>query len=136
MSTAFEQLIGRPAWMADANCRGSNTELFFVERGDGDGTKAAKAICRACDVQAECLSYAITNGERDGVWGGKAPKQRRVIARRAGFTRRGKPPAECGTTAGYARHRRNGEQPCAACRQAYNRYQNDYKAARRAAGAA
>ena len=27
-------------------------------------------------------------------------------------------PAPCGTTAAYARHLRNGEQPCDACREA------------------
>lgn len=134
MSTAFEQLIGRPAWMADANCRGMDTEMFHAERGDAATVQAAKAICRACDVQAECLAYAITNGETFGIWGGKSRKERLAIARRAGFsTKAVRPPAECGTLGGHSRHRDNGEKPCDECRQAFNRYQNERNAARRAA---
>ncbi len=37
-------------------------------------------------------------------------------------TRGQKPPAKCGTTSGYRRHRRLGEPACDACRAAHARY--------------
>ena len=36
--------------------------------------------------------------------------------------------SECGTPAGVLRHRRDGEQPCAACRNAGNTYQRERSA--------
>lgn len=38
-----------------------------------------------------------------------------------------------GTPAAYRRHQRHGETPCEACRQARNRYQAEYRRARREA---
>lgn len=52
-----------------------NPELWFPERGAA--TEPAKAICRACPVQTDCLTYAITNGEKHGIWGGKSERERR-----------------------------------------------------------
>jgi hypothetical protein len=46
---------------------------------------------------------------------------------------RTKAPAECGTEAGYKRHRRLGEETCADCRRAVREAQED-RAARHAAG--
>jgi hypothetical protein len=48
----------------------------------------------------------------------------------------GKPPgrpvtAEHGSVSAYKRHRRHSEQPCTACRLAWNRYQRDYQRGRK-----
>ena len=80
MST-LDELIRRPEWMADANCRGLDPEMFFP--GRGATIDNLREICRRCDVQAECLTYAINNGEKNGFWGGKSERQRRVIRRKA-----------------------------------------------------
>lgn len=122
------EMLQRPAWMAEANCRGMDPEMFYVERGDSAGLKAARAVCRACDVQAECLAYAVNNGEKFGVWGGLSEKQRRTIRRDYGVSE-----ARCGTHAGYQRHRRDGETPCLACREANNAYSRERHRARGAA---
>jgi WhiB family transcriptional regulator, redox-sensing transcriptional regulator len=47
-------------------------------------TKAAIAICHACPVESECLTYAITTeGHRDrGIWGGMTHKQRTALKAR------------------------------------------------------
>ena len=37
-----------------------------------------------------------------------------------------RPIAECGTRSGYKRHRANGEEACASCKQAQSDYVNDY----------
>ncbi len=110
------ELIQRPTWMADANCKGADPDLFFP--GRGDPAPHAKEVCRACDVQAECLTYAINNGERSGIWGGTDGMERRAIRRRFGFGRVNE--AECGTTSGYQKHRLRGEATCDDCREAAN----------------
>ena len=38
---------------------------------------AAKAVCRRCPVQIECLTDALAQGDRFGVWGGLSPRERR-----------------------------------------------------------
>lgn len=71
----------RPDWHADANCRGMDPELFFP--GVGEAVKHIKAICRQCDVQVECATFALNSGERFGIWGGLSERDRRVLRRRA-----------------------------------------------------
>ncbi len=65
------------SWQDFANCRGADADLFFPERGAS--TRKAKAICAACQVQEECLEYAITEGEKFGIWGGLSERERRKI---------------------------------------------------------
>lgn len=74
------RLFERPDWMADANCRGVDPDVFFPERGMD--TSQVKAICRACDVQAECLAYALNGHERFGIWGGTSERERRRLRKR------------------------------------------------------
>ena len=70
----------RPAWHADANCRGLDPVLFFP--GLGEAADEAKAVCRRCDVQVECLTESLNSGEKHGIWGGKSERERRAIRRR------------------------------------------------------
>lgn len=42
--------------------------------------------------------------------------------------------APCGTVAGYARHKRFGEEPCDACRAKHNEYHREYARRRRRLG--
>jgi WhiB family redox-sensing transcriptional regulator len=71
--------VGELAWQDYANCRGADADLFFPERGAS--TRKAKAICNACEVKAECLEYAIVNGEKFGIWGGMSERERRRVRR-------------------------------------------------------
>jgi WhiB family transcriptional regulator, redox-sensing transcriptional regulator len=41
----------------------------------------ALAFCTACDIRETCLSWALKNGERYGVWGGLTEQQRRRVVR-------------------------------------------------------
>lgn len=66
-------------WMANAACAGVDPDLFFPERGDS--TREAKALCRRCDAQSDCLDYALTQGERFGIWGGTSERERRRMRR-------------------------------------------------------
>lgn len=55
-------------WREAANCASTDPELFFPSVGEP--AVEAKKICRACDVRLECLTSAMLNGERIGIWGG------------------------------------------------------------------
>lgn len=65
------------SWQDYSNCRGADADLFFPERGAS--TRKAKAICNACEVQTECLEFAITQSEKFGIWGGLSERERRKI---------------------------------------------------------
>lgn len=69
-----------PDWMLRGACRGVDPELFFPVRGDNG--RPAKKVCFGCEVREECLEYALVNGEKWGVWGGMAERERRKIRRR------------------------------------------------------
>lgn len=40
---------------------------------------AAKATCARCFVQAECLVWALVNGEEHGIWGGLNEREREAL---------------------------------------------------------
>lgn len=73
-------------WRQRAACRGMSPaevdRIFFppVKTGRTIDATAARAICDPCPVRAECLTYAIEAGEREGIWGGLTPRQRHALA--------------------------------------------------------
>lgn len=68
-------LLHRPAWQESAACRGMGVEVFFPTRGDDMST--AKAVCAACQVQDECLAYAVDlTPVPHGVWAGFGHRRR------------------------------------------------------------
>ncbi len=79
MVQEFASLMGQPedGWQKLANCRGVNPNLFYPERGVS--TSQAKAVCGGCQVQDECLEYAVQRGEKFGIWGGLSERERRKI---------------------------------------------------------
>jgi WhiB family transcriptional regulator, redox-sensing transcriptional regulator len=66
-------------WQDDALCAQTDPEAFFPEKGGS--TRAAKRVCRACTVTAECLEYALEHDERFGIWGGFSERERRRLKR-------------------------------------------------------
>jgi WhiB family redox-sensing transcriptional regulator len=65
--------------MRDGLCAQTDPDAFFPERGGS--TRDAKAVCRACPVRNECLSYALEQDERFGIWGGTSERERRELRR-------------------------------------------------------
>jgi WhiB family transcriptional regulator, redox-sensing transcriptional regulator len=65
------------SWENLARCAEVDPEIFFPEKGGT--TREAKKVCRACEVRAECLDYALTNDERFGVFGGLSERERRKL---------------------------------------------------------
>ena len=68
-------------WRDQAACRDTQDDVFF----EPDLAHIAKAYCNRCDVQQECLSYALNLSGSDkatvGVWGGKTVSERLFIKR-------------------------------------------------------
>src|SRR6188768_2847561 len=74
------------SWQDQANCLGVDPDLFFPERGAS--TREAKEVCRGCVVRLDCLEYALSNGEKFGIWGGLSERERRRIRRQRALARR------------------------------------------------
>ncbi len=77
MQDASDEVVSDKSWQAYANCLGVDPDLFFPERGAS--TREAKAVCEGCVVREECLEYALSNGEKFGIWGGMSERERRKI---------------------------------------------------------
>lgn len=67
-------------WDKRGRCRGQDPDLFFPQAylATSPTVIAAKAVCRACPVQAACLTFALDNPDQtvDGIWGGLTPRAR------------------------------------------------------------
>lgn len=133
------------SFMEHAACKGlavgedgAATDMFFPPVGAS--VKKAKEVCNGrkpskdkvgiapCPVREECLNYAIQlPGPSFGVWGGKTERERRAIKRdllqSSSVTVRVGAQARIyhGTDVGYRHHRRRGEAPCQACKEAHSR---------------
>jgi WhiB family redox-sensing transcriptional regulator len=122
-------------WMESASCAGVDSAIFFVD--EGRSVARARSVCRACPVRQDCLDYALTNGERYGVWGGLTERERCKVVR--GQTAPDVTDLacadKCGTTTGYDRHRRVGQGACADCLAAMRERSRLVRAARRAGAA-
>jgi WhiB family transcriptional regulator, redox-sensing transcriptional regulator len=77
---------GDRSWQDEANCLGVDPDLFFPERGAS--TREAKEVCRGCVVRLDCLEYALTNGEKFGIWGGLSERERRRLRRQRALAAR------------------------------------------------
>ncbi|MDQ1247060.1 MAG: WhiB family transcriptional regulator, redox-sensing transcriptional regulator [Actinomycetota bacterium] len=65
-------------WREDALCPQTDPDAFFPDKGGS--SRPAKQICGRCSVRSACLSYALENGIREGIWGGLSPSERRQYA--------------------------------------------------------
>ena len=74
-------------WRDHAACRHEDPDLFFPIGTSGPTllqTEQAKAVCRRCSVQEQCLRWAVDTDQFIGVWGGTSENERRAVRRRAG----------------------------------------------------
>jgi WhiB family redox-sensing transcriptional regulator len=80
-------------WRMRAECRpsqGHDSELFFPVGNSGPALQRiaeAKAVCRRCPVNAECLDWALASKQEWGVWGGLSEDERRALTRDAAAER-------------------------------------------------
>lgn len=62
-------------WFSEAACRGCDPDLFFPDPDDPNARalqKDAESVCATCPVIVKCAEYALSNGEKNGTWGGKS----------------------------------------------------------------
>lgn len=72
-------------WRDLAACADHDPDMFFPAGETGpaaDQIRFAKRVCAACDVQDECLTYAIETNQASGIWGGLTEDERRPVRRR------------------------------------------------------
>lgn len=89
------------AWQDDAACINVPSEIFHPTIVDEEGVEwfddgtiweafgdtsgyydQARSICEQCPVRQACLSQALQEKERWGMWGGLTPIERRRIERK------------------------------------------------------
>ena len=63
-------------------CSMYSTDIFFPEEYEEADVAQAKSICNDCWLKDKCLSFALSINEKEGVWGGTTPVERRRIKRR------------------------------------------------------
>ena len=62
-----------------AACQSADPEMFFPISSSGRSmaqVAEAKAICAGCQVQRECLAFALRTHQGHGVWGGLSEQER------------------------------------------------------------
>lgn len=86
--TSITDLNNAIAEAGEVPCQ-SAPDIFFTDPEQINfyvSTRDAVKLCQTCPVINECLSYALDNNEREGVWGGMSPSMRlkKKRARRQG----------------------------------------------------
>ena len=69
-------------WRELASCRDTDPDLFFPVGTTGpaiDQIESAKAVCRQCPAQGQCLEFALATNQEAGVWGGTSEEERRKL---------------------------------------------------------
>ena len=69
-------------------CSEYDTNVFYPEPDEfGNYVESdfdvAKNICNSCWLKDKCLEFALNSNEKEGVWGGTSPAERRRLRRRA-----------------------------------------------------
>ena len=83
-SRSLSLSIERDDWRENSACRDTDPDLFFPVGTTGPAIEQienAKAVCRVCDVQKNCLDYALSTNQDSGIWGGTSEEERRALRR-------------------------------------------------------
>lgn len=72
--------INAPAWMEQALCSSSPDDLHYPDNEAGEERRGYQALaaqaevaiarCNQCPAKWQCLDWAISEGETQGIWGG------------------------------------------------------------------
>lgn len=79
LADMLEHRVDQQSWRGARACAGMDPAIFFPERGDVETLALARSCCDACPVDGACLDAHLH--EREGVFAGTTPKQRRTIRR-------------------------------------------------------
>jgi WhiB family transcriptional regulator, redox-sensing transcriptional regulator len=67
-------------WLDKGACRGLDPDIFYPDDDLDEGVEA-KLVCAQCAVRTMCLEHALSNREKQGVWGGFTERERRRLIR-------------------------------------------------------
>lgn len=69
--------------IVNAPCQSTDSETFFPDPTEIEKIALAKSFCATClpTVKNECLSFALDNRIRYGVWGGMTENERHNLLR-------------------------------------------------------
>lgn len=73
-------------WQDRAACKGISQDVFFPDNPGGQESvyRPAQRFCAECEVTDQCLAFAMEHESgqrfRFGVYGGKTPRERTVLA--------------------------------------------------------
>ena len=84
LASALALAVADDTWRDHALCRDTDPELFFPIGTTGAALvqiEHARAVCRQCPVQADCLDFALSTNQDSGIWGGTSEEERRVLRR-------------------------------------------------------
>jgi WhiB family redox-sensing transcriptional regulator len=88
--TAAAPVLPRAAvngeWRSRGACVTADPDLFFPISSVGPAAiqiAKAKAVCATCQVQRECLSFALETHQVHGIWGGMSAEERLLLRRRS-----------------------------------------------------
>lgn len=83
----FNLKVPTPRDMDKTPCQKNDPEIWFPDGEtmpkDLDKIKIAKSLCSECHESTKCLSFAVTNKIRYGIWGGTTESERQRLIRRA-----------------------------------------------------
>jgi WhiB family transcriptional regulator, redox-sensing transcriptional regulator len=88
MQTIPDPILGELVildWRDLAACNGHDPNMWFPAGETGPAAEQiryAKKVCGSCEVQEDCLAYAIETNQISGVWGGLTEDERRPVRRR------------------------------------------------------
>jgi WhiB family transcriptional regulator, redox-sensing transcriptional regulator len=88
LASKLASLEAEARWQDRAACKGMDPTIFFgpehteVVKEKRDREEAAKAVCRTCPVNQECLEHALDSKEAYGIWGGLTELERKALLRR------------------------------------------------------
>jgi Transcription factor WhiB len=85
---SLETVLNRPNWQQEGSCRNADQTIFFPVRGAS--ILPAIAVCNSCNVQPQCLRFALADSTLTGVWGDTSERARRQMRQ----VDAKKPPAE------------------------------------------
>jgi WhiB family redox-sensing transcriptional regulator len=81
MSATSAAAVTDLSWLDRALCAEVGGDIWHPEKGGS--TREPKKVCRACEVRAECLEYALEHDIRFGIWGGLSERERHRMKREA-----------------------------------------------------
>ncbi len=70
-----------PDWWEEAQCKSADSEIFFGNDTSTGRLNAARFLCASCPVAGDCLSHALQEPERFGIWAGTSAAARAAMVR-------------------------------------------------------